>query len=176
MWLSWSPTALHSHCNALHSIHMYGARSINSQLKLSKCCPTYKSIDGLQKATTESFHCVTYPSTTSRALIDQSGTSRWKQWPLRWWHLLSQQTTLEKPSRETEKHIILGAYWCAADNKARGGYHTIYWSVFYVLLVIKCEYPLMTAGITCILVGIKFSKSWCVAAQDNGVELTKLEK
>lgn len=34
----------------------------------------------------------------------------------------------------------------------------------------------MTAGITCILVGIKFSKSWCVAAQDNGVELTKLEK
>lgn len=53
--------ALQSHCDISNNMSRYGQGWINSQLNTSECCPTYKSIDGLQKANTESFHCITIP-------------------------------------------------------------------------------------------------------------------
>lgn len=54
-----------SHCDISTNVNRYG-QSINTQLKTSERCPTYKSIDGLQKAMAQSLHrCITIPSQLS---------------------------------------------------------------------------------------------------------------
>lgn len=50
------------HCVISNNMNRYGQWWINSQLNTSECCPTYKSINGLQKAITDSFRCITIPS------------------------------------------------------------------------------------------------------------------
>lgn len=70
----------------------------------SKSCPTYRSIDGLQKAITNSFQWVTIPSPTFSGLANQWHSCGDKLWPQRRWHRVLQQTALEQ--------LLLGAQKC----------------------------------------------------------------
>lgn len=49
-----------------------------------------------KKAITQSLHHITIPGQLSVHWLINQIPCRWKQWPLRWWHLLSQQTALEE--------------------------------------------------------------------------------
>lgn len=140
-------TAMQSHCSMPDNMDRYGRWWINSHLTTSEHCPTYKSINGLQRAITQSLHHITIPGQLSVHWLINQIPSRWKQWPLRWWHLLSQQTTLEELRREVQKGIIPN-YRCTADSQARGyNFTPSRRSVarvsisFHVLPVVKCEQP-----------------------------------
>lgn len=106
--------ALQSHCDIYNNMNRHGQR-INSQLNTSECCPTYKSINGLQKAITESFYCITIPNQLSAHwLINQilSG-DHWDDAIC-----CPNQTKLKDLSWEAQK-CIFPNYQCTPDNKAR---------------------------------------------------------
>lgn len=99
-----------------------------------------------KKAITQSLHHIIIPGQLSVHWLINQIPCRWKQWPLRWWHLLSQQTTLEELKREAQKCIIPN-YRCTADSQARGYNFTpsrrsvaLVSISFHVLPVVKCEY------------------------------------
>lgn len=88
------------HCNNSNNINRYGKWRINSELNWIKSCPTYRSIDGLQKAITNSFQWVTIPSPTFSGLGNQWHSYGHREKDIR----VLQQTALEQ--------LLLGAQKC----------------------------------------------------------------
>ena len=152
--------ALQSHCDISNNMNRYGG-SIVSCTHQNAVPLINQSM--VYKRPPQSFHRMTIPGPTLSRLANQSDSCRRKQWPLRWWHLLSQQTALEELSWETQKYIIPNCR-CTAKKmpEVTISHHlALHRSLagvlicFYALLVVKWEYHQMTAEITCILDCIK---------------------
>lgn len=146
---------MQQHCNTSKCMRCYDQWWINKRLNITEWCPTYKSIDGLQKAIAQSFKC-----TTVNFLINQSpeiGSDG--HWDDAICCLI--QATLEEFRWGAQKGIIL-SYRRPADNQPEAVIShnpALYRSAaavaallicFHVLLLVKCERLLMTIEITCI--------------------------